>query len=120
MPDLTFVRLEEHTLGPHALEVWGPAASLRTQRTTAPSPLRGEPIGTCIRCDGDVGREEWTFGGWDGQNWRFSGYTLPAAKRLAMLRPLLCCGCAVLAKYGLIPMPPPFPPTTTGREALGQ
>ena len=77
----------------------------------------GDLIGTCIRCSSGVGDEEWTFGAWDGKKWRFSGRTLPGATRLAALRPLLCGGCSVRAKFGLIPMPKPFPPATTHSEA---
>jgi hypothetical protein len=105
--DRGLVLLERHEIGPHALEEWGAP----TQATAPPAvSATGEIIGTCFRCGGEVGDREWTFGAWDKQQWHFSGYTLPGAKQLASLRPLLCCSCAVRVKYKLIPPPNPNPP----------
>jgi hypothetical protein len=71
----------------------------------------GELIGTCIRCGGGVGDQEWTFGAWNGERWCFSGRTLQGAKRLAAFRPLPCSNCAIRIKYKLIPPPAPVPTT---------
>jgi hypothetical protein len=106
-PDPTLVLLERHTIGPHAIELWGPAPP-----PTPPQPepsYRGNRIGTCTRCRAGVGQEEWTFGAWDGRRWRYSGHTLRGASQLATLTALLCCDCAVRAKYGLITPPTPTP-----------
>jgi hypothetical protein len=78
----------------------------RSRNHNPPSPL-GAEIGTCIRCGAGVGDNEWTFGAWDGRHWQFSGRTLPGATQLGAVRPLLCCDCAVRAKYGLIHPPAP-------------
>jgi hypothetical protein len=73
-PDPTFVLLEEQAVGVHTLELWGPCATPRTWPPATATPPRGELIGTCIRCGVGVGDKEWIFGGWDGENWRFSGH----------------------------------------------
>jgi hypothetical protein len=101
------VLLERHEIGPHAIEVWGPPAEPPREPNKSPSPT-GRLIDTCTRCRAPVGDNEWTFGAWDGKDWRFSGRTLPGAKRVAALRPLLCCDCAVRVKFKMIP-PPPVP-----------
>jgi hypothetical protein len=51
-----------------------------------------------------------TFGAWDGTHWRFSGYTLPGAAKLATLHPLLCQEHAIRAKFGLVSPPNPSIP----------
>jgi hypothetical protein len=103
------VLLERHEVGPHAIELWETPFELAHPR----EPLRparrpaGKVLGVCLRCETEVGDNEWTFGAWDGENWKFSGRTLPNARRLAALRPLLCCDCAVKVKFGLITPPVP-------------
>jgi hypothetical protein len=83
----------------------GSSSRDRDSDSPAEPEYSGRLIGDCIRCGVGVGDDEWIFGAWDGQDWRFSGRTLPEAQRLAALRPLLCSGCAVRAKYKLIPAP---------------
>jgi hypothetical protein len=84
-----------------------PRVSTALQKSDSlPEPsYLGELIGTCTRCGHGVGDDEWTFGAWDGEEWRFSGRTLQGAQRLLALRPLLCPACAVRVKYGLIGPP---------------
>jgi hypothetical protein len=108
-PNPTRVLLERHEVGPHAIELWESAFELPpspepSRRTHEPA---GKLLGTCIRCGAHVGDNEWIFGAWDGERWRFSGRILTGARRLTALRPLLCCDCAVRAKYGLIHPPAP-------------
>jgi hypothetical protein len=105
-PEPAFVLIERHQIGPHTAELWGPPPAPPMRGRAASTPT-GELIGICIRCRGAVGDKEWTFGAWDGSDWRFSGYTLRGAKRLAALRPLLCCDCAVRVKHKLIDGPAP-------------
>jgi hypothetical protein len=106
-PDPERVLLERHEIGLHAIELWETPFEL----PRPPQPPRsthspaGKPIGICIRCGAGVGDDEWTFAAWDGKDWRFSGRTLPEAQRLAALRPLLCSGCAIKLKHGLITQP---------------
>ena len=101
-PDPSRVLLERHEVGPHAIELWAPPPEHRSTSTCSPS---GTVIGTCMRCGGGVGDKDWTFAAWDGTTWRFSGYTLPGASRLATLKPLLGGECALRAKHKLIPLP---------------
>jgi hypothetical protein len=109
------VLLQRDAAGPHAIELWERPAELPLRPAATASPPRGEPIGACIRCGAGVGNQEWTFGAWDGTTWRFSGHTLPDAKRLAARRPLLCCGCALRVKHRLASPPTPHRPASAGR-----
>jgi hypothetical protein len=109
VPDPTFVLLQRHALGPHAAELWGTPPRPPRSASAKHTPT-GELIGTCLRCRAGVGDKDWTFAAWDGSNWRFSGYTLPGAKRLATLKPLLCSDCAVRVKHKLIDPPDVSPP----------
>jgi hypothetical protein len=103
-PDPSRVLLERHEVGPHAIELWAPPPEHRSTSTCSAS---GTVIGTCMRCGGGVGDKDWTFAAWDGTTWRFSGYTLPGARRLATLNPLLGAECALRVKYRLIAPPEP-------------
>lgn len=96
------VLLERHEVGPHAIELWAPPPANRPATTCSPT---GTVIGTCMRCGGGVGDKDWTFAAWDGDTWRFSGYALRGASRLATLKPLLGCACAGRVKHKLIPPP---------------
>ena len=99
---IDLVLLERHEVGPHAIELWAPPPANRPATTCSPT---GTLIGTCMRCGGGVGDKDWTFAAWDGDTWRFSGYTLRGASRLATLKPLLGCACAGRVKHKLIPPP---------------
>jgi hypothetical protein len=103
------VLLERHEVGRHAIELWETPVALHPKRAPRRSthPAAGKLIGTCISCGCGVGDDEWTFGAFDGEQWRFSGRSLPGAKRLAALRLLLCCTCAVMVKFKMIPPPVP-------------
>jgi hypothetical protein len=99
------VLLDQHDVGPHAIELWGaPAASGRPCVNGSPA---GRLIGICLRCGAGVGDEDMTFGAWDGTSWRYSGFTLPGSLRLLAAEALLCHGCAVRAKCHLIVPPNP-------------
>jgi hypothetical protein len=75
---------------------------------------RGKVIGTCLHCGDGVYETDMTFGAWDGTRWRFSGYTLPGAAKLAALRPQLCAEHAIRVKFGLLD--PPIPSISSGEH----
>jgi hypothetical protein len=115
-PDAPLVLLERHEIGPHAIELWGTPSVPEPAPPPAWQPC-GEPIGTCVICTAGVGDQDPTFAHWTGSNWRYSGYGLKGSKRIPEDAPLLCCSCAVRAKYRLIEPPLLDGPKLTARVA---
>ena len=91
------------------LDKFGTLSSASASTAPIGSP-RGKPVGQCLCCDDGVYETDMTFGAWDGTRWRFSGYTLPGAAKLAALHPLLCREHAVRVKFGLLEPPNPSIP----------
>jgi hypothetical protein len=89
------------------LDKFGTLSSAASASTAPIGTPRGKLVGTCLCCNDGVYETDMTFGAWDGTRWRFSGYTLPGAARLAALHPLLCREHAIRVKYGLLAPPTP-------------